>query len=137
MAEPVTTSKMTPIRACFQLGLTLAATCAMTLARAQNLPDPTRPPDALATARSENAVAPAAGPVLQSVLISPGRRVAIINGQTVKLNDIVGDARVSKITEGSVVLRSGNAIQTLKLFPEIEKRPTPRPARTNNDRSHK
>ncbi|RJG07982.1 MSHA biogenesis protein MshK [Noviherbaspirillum cavernae] len=81
--------------------------------------DPTRPPGALDSAYG----AVDAGPVLQSVLIGPGRAEAIISGRTVRLGEQFGDARVIKITDAEVVLRNGSEVQTLKLFPSIEKLP--------------
>jgi len=87
---------------------------------AAELPDPTRPPPELSAAQG---AAPAAtGPVLQSVLISPTRKSAIIGGQTVGIGDRYGDAQVVGIGEGEVVLKSGNKLRTLRLFPEVEKR---------------
>ncbi|WP_199688097.1 hypothetical protein [Noviherbaspirillum sedimenti] len=86
---------------------------------ADNLPDPTRPP--AAPDAGEAAPAAASGPVLQSVLIAAGRRVAVVSGQTVQVGDRLGDARVAKIAEGEVVLVRGGQSQTLKLFPGIEK----------------
>ena len=50
--------------------------------------------------------------------------MAIIAGQTVKQGDKVGDAKVISIKENEVVLRNGDAVQTLKLFPNIEKQPS-------------
>lgn len=93
-------------------------------ASAQVLKDPTRPPASHGASGNDGATgaAPVSVPVLQSVLISPGRMVAIISGQTVKLGDQIGDARVIKITETEVVLRNGKDLQTLKLFPNIEKK---------------
>lgn len=88
--------------------------------RADALPDPTRPP-ALLLAPAQGA-APA-GPVLQSVIISGRDRRALINGRMVRPGDKVGDAVVVRIREGAVVLRSGRALQTVKLFPGVEKRP--------------
>lgn len=94
-------------------------------AAAQSLPDPTRPPGSLATAPDAEAVdGVSSAPLLQSVIISPGRRVAIIAGQTVKQGDKFGDAKVVRITENEVVLRNGDNVQTLKLFPNIEKQPS-------------
>jgi hypothetical protein len=92
---------------------------------AEVLPDPTRPPPAFAAASgSEQAALPgaAASPVLQSVLISPNRKSAIIGGKTVGIGDRYGDAQVVGIGEGEVVLKSGNKLRTLRLFPEVEKR---------------
>ena len=99
------------------------------LAVAQTSTDPTRPPDSISAARGEVAASPAAGPVLQSVLISPGRKMAIISGQTVKLNGKFGDARLVYIAESEVVLRSGKTEQTLKLFPDMKIRPAVQSAR--------
>ena len=101
-------------------------------AAAETLPDPTRPPPSLG--HVENAEVPAAtGPVLQSVLISAGRKVAVISGQTVKLGDKYGDARLVKISDSEVVLRSGKDLQTLKLFPGIEKTSKARQMNSSHD----
>ncbi|MGH8743425.1 MAG: hypothetical protein ACREUY_04020 [Burkholderiales bacterium] len=86
-------------------------------ARAENLPDPTRPPAELG--------APAiavvhSGPVLQSVLISPVRKAAIISGEAISLGGQYGKGRVVKISESEVVLNNGGNLQTLRLFPEVE-----------------
>jgi MSHA biogenesis protein MshK len=89
-------------------------------ARGENLPDPTRPP--LVVQAPASSAAPTSGPILQSVLISPRHKVAIINGETVKLGGTYGTARVVKISEGSVVLSEGGSLQTLRLFPGVEKK---------------
>lgn len=98
----------------------VAATLAMAAAQAQALTDPTRPPNANAAASGEQAVP---GTQLQSVLISPGRRLAIINGTMVPLGGMLGEAKVVKITETEVVLQKGSETEVLKLFPGIEKQP--------------
>jgi MSHA biogenesis protein MshK len=88
--------------------------------------DPTRPPVSISVGRGEVtslAASPVSGPVLQSVLISSGRKMAIISGQTVKLNQKFGDSRLIHIAETEVILRSGKTEQTLKLFPDIRIRP--------------
>lgn len=101
-------------------GLVAAMLLASAAAVAENLVDPTRPPAAIGGVAN----VPAAELVLQSVLVSPGRVSAIINGQTVKLGDKLGEAKVVKIGESEVVLRDGKGEQTLKLFPGLEKRLT-------------
>lgn len=84
---------------------------------AQALPDPTRPP------AWENAGAAGEGaPVLQSVMISPRRRAALISGQVVELGGRFGDARLVAVNENGVVLRSDAGSEELKLFPAVEKR---------------
>ncbi|HEV2610412.1 MAG TPA: MSHA biogenesis protein MshK [Noviherbaspirillum sp.] len=91
------------------------------VAFAGELADPTRPPPAFEN--PAQGVAANNGPVLQSVLLAPGRNEAVISGQTVKVGQRLGEMRVEKITESEVVLRNGKDALTLKLFPEIEKKP--------------
>lgn len=100
-------------------GVLWCASSFLSLAHAQVLVDPTRPPNA-ATAGQEEAAN--TGPVVQSILIGAGRREAIINGRTVTVGDRFGDAQVVSISDAEVVLRNGNELQRLKLFPAIEKR---------------
>src|SRR5450759_1304523 len=113
-----------PRKMAIQGGFLLLVYAATPVSFAENFLDPTRPPASLGLAQEGTVSPPAAGPVLQSVLISPGRMVAIISGKTVRLGEKFGEARVVKITESEVVLRSGTDSQTLKLFPRIEKRLT-------------
>jgi MSHA biogenesis protein MshK len=86
---------------------------------AQVLSDPTRPPSfSPATENPRNEASR-----LQSVLISPGRKLAVIDGRTVKLGERVGDARVVAIAPAQVILQRGAEYQTLKLHPGVEKKP--------------
>jgi MSHA biogenesis protein MshK len=117
-----------------QGGLLLLICAASPLSFAENLVDPTRPPASLGLAHEGANSASASGPVLQSVLISPGRVVAVISGRTVMLGDKFGEARVVKISESEVQLRSDTDLQTLKLFPGIEKRLSTSRADTKPDR---
>jgi hypothetical protein len=95
--------------------------CAVSpFASAQSLSDPTRPPTSLGFAQGANLVA--SGPVLQSVFISAGQKLAIISGQKVGLGGRYGDSEVVKITDGEVILLTGKSLRTLKLFPNAEKR---------------
>jgi MSHA biogenesis protein MshK len=98
----------------------LAAVCA----QAQGLSDPTRPPGAGAMQGSQDEVP--AGRQLQSVLLSGGRRLAIIDGTMVALGGMLGEARVVKISETEVVLKRGEEMETLKLFPSVDKQPVKR-----------
>lgn len=90
-------------------------------ALAQALGDPMRPPTAVAS----ETPAQETGSRLQSVLISPTRRVAVIDGRTVTLGQRFGDATVIAIAESEVTLQRGAERQKLKLHPGIEKRPVP------------
>ena len=113
MASP---TYMKIVRAIFVLG------CAMfnLTVLAQTLSDPTRPPT-IAMDTSANAEV-ISGPVLQSILIAPGRHIAIISGQTVTLNGKYGEQTLIKMSETEVVLRNGKELQTLKLFPDFDKK---------------
>lgn len=112
------------------LPCTLAAATVLVMAgaQAQALIDPTRPPSVVAGPSGDSEAAPAAR--LQSVLLSSGRKLAIIDGVTVPLGGMVGEARLVRITETEVMLKSGNDTEVLKMFPGIEKRSSVRaPAR--------
>ncbi len=91
-------------------------------AAAQVLTDPTRPPGALAVTTSDGMVS--SGPVLQSVKLSQGRKVAMISGEMVALGGRYGSARLVKLTESEAVLKDGAETTVLKLFPLVEKRMT-------------
>lgn len=82
------------------------------------LPDPTRPPPEASMAAGP---ARAAGPVLQSVMIAPGNRSAVIDGQLLKEGELYGDAKLVRITGSEVILSGPEGEQTLKLFPGVEK----------------
>lgn len=97
-------------------------------ARAQALTDPTRPPSAAMLSGSPAALEETAGTQLQSILLSSGRKVAVINGTMVPLGGMVGEARVVRITETQVVLKKGDETEVLKMYPDIEKRPVKRSA---------
>ena len=96
----------------------ICAMGAVPVAHAQLLNDPTRPPAGIAAATPESSGA-AASPVLQSVKISGSEKSAIIGGQTVKLGGKFGEARVVKITDSEVVLRSANGTETLRMYPDV------------------
>jgi hypothetical protein len=58
---------------------------------------------------------------LQSILISPGRRAAIISGVSVALNGRFGDAVLVAIDESTVTLRTGRTDTILMLYPDAPK----------------
>ncbi len=90
-------------------------------AKAQGLTDPTRPPADLAVKAPviEGAASPV--PRLQSVIISPTRKAAMINGVVVELGGKYGDAVLAKVSEDEVVLRSSTSQEVLRLYPSVEK----------------
>jgi MSHA biogenesis protein MshK len=102
-------------------------------ARGAPFADPTRPPD---FAPADGAPAASGGSRLESVLIAPDRRVAVIGGQQVRLGEKFRDGRVVRITETEVVIRTAEGMQTLKLFPEVEKRPRARSEKRREDENN-
>ncbi len=88
---------------------------------AQALVDPTRPPNASAASAPAGAAGPAAMQ-LQSVLISPGRKVAVINGETVLVGGHFGDATLVRIEATRVTLRRGDELEVLGMYTGIEKK---------------
>lgn len=101
-------------------------------AQAQVLGDPTRPPAGQrGGAGAARASGDPAGLVLESVIISDATRSAIISGEHVMLGGRIGQARLVKVSEAAVVLLTGDARRTLKLFPGVQKRPAG--AQTNRE----
>lgn len=87
---------------------------------AQALRDPMRPPPGFAA--TDNARPRSVEePVLQSVMISPGRRAAIISGEVVRLGEKFGGARLVRVSEQEVVLQYGTDARVLKLYPAVDK----------------
>ena len=100
--------------------LLLAASCAWASAFGQALRDPTEPPPARFAAPAGAAAAPS-GPVLQSVIVSDGRKLALIDGKTYRAGDKLGNATVAAISSNEVTLRGSDGTKVLKLYPNLEK----------------
>lgn len=103
---------------------TLLATlllCLPPAAAAEALPDPTRPAiDLTGGAEGGTAPAEAAPRGLQSTIISPQYRAAIINGETVRLGGKSGDSRLVEVRENSVILQDARGRRRLmELFPQV------------------
>lgn len=90
-------------------------------AHAQTLVDPMRPPvtaGAAATARE----LPAA-PQVQTIIIGPTQRYAVIDGRTLAQGDRFGAARIERITETEVMLRQPDGkASVLGLLPQVQKK---------------
>jgi MSHA biogenesis protein MshK len=84
---------------------------------AQTLVDPTKPPAELSARAGEETVE---SNELQSIIISPTRRAAIINGQTVELGGKTGDVRLIEVSETGVVLQGAKGRQVLTMFPNVK-----------------
>lgn len=85
------------------------------------LVDPTRP---AAPGRPTPAVSTAPRHVwtLDSTLVAPDRRVAVINGTRVSEGEVVDGARVIEIRELDVVIQTAGRRLTLNLLPDIVQR---------------
>lgn len=91
-------------------------------AGAQSLSDPTRPSGYSAAAPLEAAPLDTPTPVLSSVMVSPGRRVAVIDGEVVREGGRIGKFQVLSIDAGRVRLRGPQGYSTIKLLPAPVKR---------------
>jgi len=96
-------------------GWVLLSLCAIpVISSAQALVDPMRPATELSGRTREETSD------LQSIIISPTRRAAIINGQTVELGGKVGDVKLIEVSERGVVLQGEKGRQVLTLFPNVK-----------------
>lgn len=90
------------------------------------LDDPTRPPDFVtAVATEADAVEQEEGWTLTSILVSPQRRVAIINGKPLREGESLAGAKVMKINLSGVKLRHKGALINLPLLPIAVKTTVP------------
>ncbi len=87
--------------------------------------DPTRPP-AILTEEEPNEDASKKEPPpsgLQTVILRKGAKpLAIINGQTVKLGEKVGDARLVSLSETQAILQGPDGREVLRLMPAAERK---------------
>ena len=95
--------------------LVLLLACGATFA--QGLGDPTQPPAQLDPHRAAGE-APQ-GPVLQSVILSQGRNLAVISGRAYRAGDRVGEAMLVSIAPDGVTLREAGKLRVLKLLPDV------------------
>jgi len=108
------------------LALLLAATFLATGAvAAQGLVDPTRPPHLGEAPAGVGAAGdgPPGAYRLETVILSPGRKLAVINGTMVPLGGKIGEGRLVKVTERGVVIQTGDGVERLQFHPGLEKRP--------------
>jgi MSHA biogenesis protein MshK len=103
------------------LALAGAAHAAAIPESARGMPDPTRPPAAAMPAPAAGGAGSAAAealPQLQSVMLGAagGRRIAVIDGQSVRVGESFRGARVVRIADSEVELRRGRERQVLHLY---------------------
>lgn len=102
------------------LFLTVLLPCVVMAEFPANLPDPTRPniKQARIKADTKLAIKSKESLVLQSTLVGPGRRSAIINGKSLRIGGHVADAQVLEISPHQVVVLRSGIRQILRLLPE-------------------
>ena len=99
--------------------LVLMLTLVAGVAQAEVLQDPTQP---YGEAQQAGAPAAYAGPVLQSVMLSSGRKIAVISGEMVPLGGKYQDATLVRLNDWEAVLRAEDGtLQTLRMHPGVEK----------------
>ena len=86
---------------------------------AQALRDPTRPP--AANAKGVTGSTGQSGWILQSVLISPERRYAIINGEVVAVGGSIAGAKLVAVAAERVTLRTPEGLRVVHLLPDVTK----------------
>ena len=94
--------------------------------------DPTRPPDFNAPTTVAADAQKEAPLELQAVFFAEGRRMAIINGERLRLDEDVQSARLVRIERDRVALRRDGKTIELELVETDVKRPIP-PARIAED----
>ncbi|MBI2319412.1 MAG: MSHA biogenesis protein MshK [Betaproteobacteria bacterium] len=99
--------------------LTLALAVAAGGGYAQAMQDPMRPPAVAASPGSAAAPAPP-GMILQSTLLSNGRRIAMIDGKPMEVGARIGDAKIVAIGPASVTLREGKTTRVLELYRDVQ-----------------
>lgn len=102
-------------------GLILLAIALAGVAHGQ-LADPTRPPVAAVQAADAAATEPAPAGLQSVILRQGGKPAALINGEVVELGGKVGEAKLVKVNEDSVVLKGPGGMETLRLIPAAEKK---------------
>lgn len=90
----------------------------VTAVHAQVLRDPTRPPGTSAIKAVPGSAQ--GGLVLQSILISPERKAAVISGKVVGPGETVDGYMLVGIAEDVAVLKNGDKIQRLRLYPAVD-----------------
>lgn len=86
-------------------------------ANAQALRDPTRPPGMSAFKAAPGAAT--GGLVLQSILISPERKAAVISGKVMGPGESINGYMLVAIAENEAVLKNGDKVQRLRLYPSV------------------
>ncbi len=100
----------------------LAASCLGNPAFGQALRDPTEPPSSARAPASPVTGALPSGPLLQSVIVSDGRKLALIDGETYRSGDKLGNSTIAAISSNEVTLRGPEGKRVLKLYPNMQEK---------------
>ena len=105
--------------------LLFCAALAQAQGTATSINDPTRPPASFVATPTTVTGVTEAGGRLRSVKIPRrgGRPTAVIDGQVVRLGQKLGEARLVRLTETEAVLESAAGRETLRLTPDVIKKP--------------
>lgn len=95
--------------------LGLLATPAMAAVFSSGLADPTRPPGS----GGGEYVAPTSG--VTAIRISGSQRLAVIDGQTLKVGDRYRDGHITAIHPYEVIVERAGRTTSLRLVPKLEK----------------
>ena len=91
-------------------------------ALAAQLVDPTQPAEYVAVPGSAAAVSLVpSGPILQSTIVSPQRKSAVISGKPVKIGDTYEGSTIVDIMPYEVRMSRGGRETTLRLLPKLAK----------------
>lgn len=95
-----------------------------TASQAEVLPDPTKPAVGSGAIQSGAATGEAkavpSDDGLRTIIISPDRRSAVINGQQVALGGKLGNERLMAVCDASVVLQGPEGRREVSLYPGVE-----------------
>jgi len=87
------------------------------------LVDPTRPPSWGSATVAPRATARRRGLQLQTTLVSPSRRMAIINGRSYSIGSRIGTATIIEIKPFEVTLQKAGKKTRLRLLPRVTRTP--------------
>lgn len=97
-----------------QLAFAFAIVCAASLAQAETLVDPTRPPIAAHSATEANVRVESALRVT-AIIQSGGRCVAVVDGKVVKSGDRLGDVLIEAVTADGVRFKRAGRVEFARL----------------------
>jgi hypothetical protein len=113
-----------PIRKLIKYVLITASILSACPIGASELLDPTRP---ATKAREKSPMQYSVGVrhwILESTLVAPDRRVAVINGKLVSEGEVVDGARILEIRKLDVLIKTPQERMTLQLLPDnVKKQP--------------